>query len=183
MQPSGPGLSRSLSLLSSSVSGAIKDRHTLRERLAHGQRISRRHCSEASNRVEYYWKPYFGSGTVALRWSANSEIISKNPAEGLMGFSGKHIKRGALTDSEVEQLFALNWPDKHSKLANMLAAAVYGYSAMSTGLRAGEILALQVRDMGSAMAESAKDQILVQSSTAMLAQASTRPQSVLQLFK
>jgi integrase len=148
----------------------------VRERLAHGQRISRRHCREASNRLEYYWKPYFGEdktlsairksdintfslwlkqdkglmantvnnvlsvGTVAFRWAARNDVISKNPAEGLMGFSGKHMKRGILTDSEVEKLFALPWSDKHSKLANMLA--------MSTGLRAGEILALQVRDIG-----------------------------------
>src|SRR5208282_3364513 len=140
------------------------------------KRISRRHCREASNRLEYYWKPYFGkekplseirksdintfslwlkqdkglmantvnnvlsAGTVAFRWAARSDVISKNPAEGLMGFSGKHVKRGVLTDLEVEQLFALAWPDKHSKVANMLA--------MSTGLRAGEILALQVRDIG-----------------------------------
>ena len=73
------------------------------------------------------------AGTVAFRWAARNDVISKNPAEGLMGFSGKHMKRGVLTDSEVEQLFALAWPDKHSKVANMLA--------MSAGLRAGEILA------------------------------------------
>ena len=148
----------------------------MREKVAHGQRISRRHCREASNQLEYYWKPYFGedkalseirksdintfslwlkqdkglmantvnnvlsAGTVAFRWAARNDVISKNPAEGLMGFSGKHMKRGVLTDSEVEQLFALAWSDKHSKIANMLA--------MSTGLRAGEILALQVRDIG-----------------------------------
>ena len=32
----------------------------VREKVAHGQRISRRHCREVSNRLEYYWKPYFG---------------------------------------------------------------------------------------------------------------------------
>jgi flagellin len=37
--------------------------------------------------------------------------------------------------------------------------------------------------MASAMVEFVKDQILVQSSTAMLAQANTKPQTVLQLFK
>jgi integrase len=57
-----------------------------------------------------------------------------------MGFSGKHVKRGVLVYPEVEQLFALVWPDKHSKIAHM--------PAMSTGLRAGEILALQVREIG-----------------------------------
>jgi hypothetical protein len=33
----------------------------VRERLAQGQRISRRHCREANNRLEYYWEPYFGN--------------------------------------------------------------------------------------------------------------------------
>ena len=37
--------------------------------------------------------------------------------------------------------------------------------------------------MASQMVEFVKDQILVQSATAMLAQANTKPQSVLQLFK
>lgn len=32
----------------------------VRERLAHGQRISRRHCYDARNRLDFYWKPYFG---------------------------------------------------------------------------------------------------------------------------
>ena len=147
----------------------------VRERLAHGQRISRRHCYDARNRLNCYWIPYFGKdkmlseirksdlgafslwlkeekelkantinnvmsvGTVALRWAATSQLIHTNPAEGLMTFSGKAAKRGVLTDSEVKKLFALSWPDEHSKIGNMLA--------MSTGLRAGEIVALQVRDI------------------------------------
>ncbi len=148
----------------------------VRERLAHGQRISRRHCYDARNRLDFYWRPYFGKekrlseihksdlgafslwlkeekelkantinnvisvGTVALRWAAINELIPVNPAEGLMTFSGKPAKRGVLTDSEVKKLFALCWPDEHSKIGNMLA--------MSTGLRAGEVVALQVRDIG-----------------------------------
>ena len=32
----------------------------VRERLAHGQRISRRHCYDARNRLDFYWRPYFG---------------------------------------------------------------------------------------------------------------------------
>ena len=55
------------------------------------------------------------AGTVAFRWAARNDVISKNPAEGLMGFSGKHVKRGVLTDLEVEQLFALAWPDANAQ--------------------------------------------------------------------
>ncbi|HUI69932.1 MAG TPA: phage integrase SAM-like domain-containing protein [Spirochaetia bacterium] len=131
----------------------------VRERLAHGQRISRRHCREARNRLEYHWKPYFGEdkalseirksdintfslwlrqdkglmantvnnvlsvGTVAFRWAARNDVISKNPAEGLMGFSGKHTKRGVLTDSEVEQLFALAWSCCFPLLEHLLSVA------------------------------------------------------------
>jgi hypothetical protein len=149
----------------------------VRERIAHGQRISRRHCYEVRNRLDYYWKPYFGkdkkiseirksdiasfslwlkeekklkantinnilsAGTVALRWAARNEIISKDPSDGLMTFSGKPAKRGVLTDSEVMKLFALPWLDEESKIGNMLA--------MCTGLRAGEVVALQVRDIGA----------------------------------
>ncbi len=58
-----------------------------------------------------------------------------------MSLSGKPRKRGVLTDAEVRQLFALRCCDEHSKLANMLA--------MTTGLRAGEALALRVRDVGA----------------------------------
>jgi site-specific recombinase XerD len=65
-------------------------------------------------------------GTVALRWAAINELIPANPAEGLMTFSGKPAKRGVLSDSEVKKLFALCWPDEHSKIGNMLA--------MSTGV-------------------------------------------------
>ena len=148
----------------------------VRDRLAHGQRISRRHCYEARNRLDFYWIPYFGedkklseinksdlrafslwlkeekdlkantinnvlsAGTVPLRWAARNELILANPAEGLMSFSGKAVKRGVLTDPEVKKLFELSWPDEHSKIGNMLA--------MSTGLRSGEVVALQVRDIG-----------------------------------
>jgi flagellin len=37
--------------------------------------------------------------------------------------------------------------------------------------------------MAAGMVEFVRDQILVQSSTAMLAQANTKPQSILQLFR
>ena len=137
---------------------------------------SRRHCYDARKRLDYYWRPYFGdekilsqltkseiatfsltlkedkalkantinnilaAGTVALRWAARNDLIPRSPAEGLMTFAGKAAKRGVLSDDEVQALFALPWRDEHSKIGNMLA--------MSTGLRAGEILALQFSDIG-----------------------------------
>jgi flagellin len=65
---------------------------------------------------------------------------------------------------------------------NRLDYAMKGLSIGAENLQAAESL-IRDTDMASAMVEFVKDQILVQSSTAMLAQANTRPQSVLQLFK
>jgi len=65
---------------------------------------------------------------------------------------------------------------------NRLEYAMKGLSIGAENLQAAES---QIRDtdMAKQMVEFVKDQILVQSSTAMLAQANTKPQSVLQLFK
>jgi integrase len=79
------------------------------------------------------------AGTVALRW-AYAEELAANPATGLVKFSGAPGKRGSLTEQEVRQLFAVPWVDERSRFGNILA--------MCTGLRAGEILAIQVRDLG-----------------------------------
>ena len=65
---------------------------------------------------------------------------------------------------------------------NRLDYAMKGLAVGAENLQAAES---QIRDtdMASQMVEFVKDQILVQSSTAMLAQANTKPQSVLQLFR
>ena len=65
---------------------------------------------------------------------------------------------------------------------NRLEYAMKGLSIGAENLQAAESL-IRDTDMASQMVELVKDQILVQSSTAMLAQANTKPQSVLQLFK
>ena len=65
---------------------------------------------------------------------------------------------------------------------NRLDYAMKGLSIGAENLQAAESL-IRDTDMAGAMVEFVKDQILVQSSTAMRAQANTRPQSVLQLFK
>jgi flagellin len=65
---------------------------------------------------------------------------------------------------------------------NRLEYSMKGLAVGAENLQAAES---QIRDtdMARQMVEFVKDQILVQSSTAMLAQANTKPQSVLQLFK
>ncbi|HEY9592930.1 MAG TPA: flagellin [Spirochaetia bacterium] len=65
---------------------------------------------------------------------------------------------------------------------NRLGYAMKGLAVGAENLQAAESL-IRDTDMARQMVEFVKDQILVQSSTAMLAQANTKPQTVLQLFK
>ncbi len=58
------------------------------ERVAHGQRISRRHCREASNRLEYYCKPYFGKDKAlseVRKSDINTFAVWMKQDKGLMG--------------------------------------------------------------------------------------------------
>ncbi len=146
----------------------------VRAKLAHGHRIGRRRCYECGLQVKHYWKPFFAgkrlseirkadlqefslhlagkrlaaktinhildAGTVALRWAAAEEMIPADPGRGLMKFSGKSARRGVLTEEEVAGLFAVPWVDERARVGNLLA--------MTTGLRAGEVLGLQLRDIG-----------------------------------
>lgn len=145
------------------------------EKLAYGHRIGRRHCYDMARAVANYWIPFFGTnpkldsitrddlrrfstqlasfdlspktrnnilaaGTTAFGWAYTNELIPTNPAKGLRKFSGKADSRGILSDDEVCRIFALEWKDERARLGNLLAA--------TTGLRAGEIVALQTEDIG-----------------------------------
>ena len=71
------------------------------------------------------------------------------------------------------------------EIKNLRGIAWDGAKGLSIGaenLQAAESLIRDV-DLAAQMVEFVKDQILVQSSTAMLAQANTKPQTVLQLFR
>ncbi len=144
------------------------------EKLAHGQRIGRRRCYDMTCRLNLNWRPFFVGktlaeitktdlkafsakiakkglkpasinrildvGTIPLAWAHENELIAANPAEGLRRFSGAGVKRGVLEPDEVSTLFADQWEDERSYVGNLIAA--------TTGLRAGEILALRVEDIG-----------------------------------
>ncbi len=146
----------------------------VREKLAHGHSIGKRHCYEMMVRSKKYWFDYFkgkrlaeirktdlkefslwlgdkrlspksinvilNSGTVPLGWAFRNELIPSNPGEGLVKFSGTPAKRGILTDEEVGKLFKMKWKDERSRVGNLLA--------MTTGLRAGEVLGLRFADIG-----------------------------------
>ncbi len=144
------------------------------ERLAHGQRATRRHCEDMSNRVKDIEKiigsdiavgeirrihlntlgvklreaglaastvnKTISTATTALRWAASNELIPIDPTHGLRGFSGQKRKRGILSVEEAEKLFALQWEDERAKTACLVA--------MTTGMRLGEVLAIQRQDIG-----------------------------------
>jgi integrase len=145
---------------------------------AHEQRMGKTHCFESLGRVEKYWIPYFKGkhlaeitradvkafslylattelnlkpltrnriltvGTTALRWAYENDLITEDPTAGVSTFSARPKIRGILTPEEATALFSLEWSDERVKLANLLA--------MTTGLRAGEIIALRREDIAEA---------------------------------
>ena len=58
-----------------------------------------------------------------------------------MKFSGPVRSRGILQEKEVKALFEVVWKEERAKIASLLS--------MSTGLRAGEVLALKLEDVGT----------------------------------
>ena len=79
------------------------------------------------------------AGTVAFKWVTDRGELSTNPATGLRKFSGASKKRDILNPEEVQQLFSSKWDDERSRVGNLLA--------MTTGLRAGEVVALREEDI------------------------------------
>ena len=147
----------------------------VKEKIAYGHSIGRRHCYDMGKHITNHWNEYFSqhkplleivrddlrefsahlaekglawktrnnvmlAGTVAFNWAFENQIIPGNPAQGLKKYSGKTKERGILTDEEAIALFSRQWDDPRAKLGNMLSA--------TTGLRVGEIAALQLQDIG-----------------------------------
>ena len=145
----------------------------VREKLAYGQSIGKRHCYEQNKRLSH-WRRSFSEdtlitdvtnedlrnfqltlkerglapksiniilnvGTVAFNWLADHGEIPTNPAAGLRKFSGTSKKRDILSQEEAKRLFSIPWDDERSRVGNLLA--------MTTGLRAGEVVALQAEDI------------------------------------
>ena len=83
------------------------------------------------------------AGTVAINWAHNNGLIVNNPAKGLKKFGLKVKRRGILSDDEMQKLItAGDWKkNEGARLASLLAS--------QTGLRIGEVIALQVGDIGA----------------------------------
>ena len=81
------------------------------------------------------------SSFIPLRYAFRSGDLDTDPTSGAIMFSGPSRKRHILTPELAAAVFKAEWSDQRAKLANLLAA--------TTGMRAGEIQALRVKDLGS----------------------------------
>jgi integrase len=79
------------------------------------------------------------AGLTALKWAYREKMIPENPGEGLLKFTGRVKKRGVLTPDEARKVLSVDWIERRSLVGNLVA--------MTTGLRAGEVLALRVSDI------------------------------------
>ncbi len=146
----------------------------VRDKLAHGQRIGKRHCLESQKKVATYFLPVFKDRklnsitradlksfslslserglapatinktmvalTTPLSWAFSEGMIPADVTDGLRRFAGEAKKRGVLTPEEAAGLFRVEWKDDRARVGNLLAA--------TTGLRAGEVLAVRRSDIG-----------------------------------
>ena len=80
------------------------------------------------------------TGTIPLKWAYSKKLIQEDVTSGIIRFSEKPSERHILTPEIVQAIFNVKWDDERCKLANMLSAV--------TGLRAGEVQGLLVRDLG-----------------------------------
>ncbi|MCL1864585.1 MAG: tyrosine-type recombinase/integrase [Spirochaetes bacterium] len=155
----------------------------VKEKLRKNHSIHRQYCYVMENRIKKYWQPYFqkkllgeltkqdletfidyiatkqisaltknniiNAGKQAIKWAYNKEYIDKDITTGVVLFSGKSKERQILSPETAMALFKVKWKDKRTWLGNLLASV--------TGLRLGEIQALQIQDIG-------KDQLYIRHS-------------------
>jgi integrase len=76
-----------------------------------------------------------------MKWAHEQELIQHNPCAGVRRTVGATKERGILSESEISALVSHTWSDERARMAFLLA--------LTTGLRLGEVIALQVRDIGT----------------------------------
>jgi integrase len=146
----------------------------VREKMRKNHSLHQYHCKRMKSSVEHYWKPVFSgrmlgevtrqdidafaesleeqdlaaatknsiikAGTIALRWAYAKEMIERDITKGIFLYSGKSKERQILSPEMAAAVFKVQWKDERSRLGNLLACV--------TGLRQGEIAALQSQDIG-----------------------------------
>ena len=80
------------------------------------------------------------AGKTALKWAFNEEVITADPTARKISFAGASKKRKVLTPLQAALIFKFDWKDKRAYAGNLLA--------LTTGCRAGEVLALRKSDIG-----------------------------------
>jgi integrase len=83
----------------------------------------------------------FACISTAMKWAHEQELIQHNPCAGVRRTVGATKERGILSESEISALVSHTWSDERARMAFLLA--------LTTGLRLGEVIALQVRDIGT----------------------------------
>lgn len=149
----------------------------IQERLLCKHGIHRKYVSRCAGAIRRYWEPWFGrtvslssvtrqdlqefilsflsnqslksacgrndavkSGTVALRWAFDRGLVPHDVTSGLVYYRVDSPETLILASRLARSLFSRPWRHYKAMMANKLA--------MLTGLRAGEIQALQGRDIG-----------------------------------
>jgi integrase len=79
------------------------------------------------------------TGTVALKWAFENDLISNDPTVGIKKPTAPAAHRGILTDDELTKLFSIQWKDERARIAALLSA--------TTGMRQAEIVALRIDDI------------------------------------
>lgn len=146
----------------------------VKEKLLKGQSIHRSYCETMKSRINIYWLPKIkgktigsitrkdimsifqdkeitdlapktinsivSAMTIPMKWAFYNELTENNCFDGIIKCSQKSKQREILTLEQAYALFSIRWDNDAAKLANELA--------FYTGMRAGEIAALQLQDIG-----------------------------------
>ena len=146
----------------------------IKEKLRREHSIHRNYTKQMYRTVKQFWLPFFPSvllgelttqdierfveylaslplcnarkndiikaGAVPLRWAFRKEKISQDVTRSIVAFSARQGERQILPFETASAIFKKEWNDERARVANM--------TAMVTGLRAGELQGLRVRDLG-----------------------------------
>lgn len=146
----------------------------VKEKLGKKQSIHRQYCATLLSRIRLYWIPrlagkcvgeitrndveaFFSSDeaqklapktvnsiietiTIPMKWAYYNELTQNNCFDGIIKCSNQSKERKVIDMETANRLMELDWDNDEAKIANELA--------MHTGMRAGEIQALTIDDLG-----------------------------------
>ena len=146
----------------------------VREKLGKKQSIHRQYCATLMSRTRLYWIPrlagkcvgeitrndveaFFSSDeaqklapktvnsiietiTIPMKWAYYHDLTQNNCFDGIIKCSNQSKERKVIDMETANRLMELDWDNDEAKIANELA--------MHTGMRAGEIQALTIDDLG-----------------------------------